>query len=722
MYSLKQTTFLLLTVTLLASCTKGNLFNKNPNKNLVTNSGYVNQAATDGNITFQYLSKSALTHQMVAQNIIEPNSTQAQQVLETLPSTDLSSPSNEDQEPMQDDSEEEDSLFLGYPMELLGEYSTFGGVVIEVSEKNEANIGGLRHSSLDPVIVKGVIGKDGSGLSALVLLGCTNNCSESTGLRPVMSFPIVGIDNEKKQIIIDLSAAGTDLDLVTMNGQDTANKLKAVSSTTTSFDLSATTLIFDVKTKMIPEDRAVEDETAPVTSFTVRWFVKLGSVFNPTFESREPISSVGYFQTLRGANSKIKRLVNNEGKSIHYYIKNFPVKYQKHVTDSFDNWNTELKSILKRNSDFFTYEIIPEGDPRNETIISGDVRYNTVEWNKDNNTNNAAHAEVIAHPYTGEIFSTHILFQGQSIIDYYSSWFNGSAAQPSKNKSNTIFELKVGETLEMSIPSQEPEKSEEIERGFDTIPEGLDFDTYIAGFFRQTISHEIGHALGLRHNLKGNLGATADTVSNSILEYLPDNQRHLGKIGEYDHMALAYGYLGVRPTKENIFCTDLQEPTDKTNISTASAECSQYDGTSDPFSYWENRLTHIINLIIAPDSPELSTWKFDELNPDLQGVIIGITAYAMSAENTGHTWIGFFGKFDRPTDKALVKPYVFARLKDLACSDRLVAAPSGKSTPEAQEQAQKDLKNVHRSVDAVLRHLGAATKDDFLCSELYKKN
>lgn len=74
--------------------------------------------------------------------------------------------------------------------------------------------------------------------------------------------------------------------------------------------------------------------------------------------------------------------------------------------------------------------------------------------------------------------------------------------------------------------------------------------------------HEVGHALGLRHNFRASTGITAaqlrDTaftrrygISNSIMDYVPPNlpldgepvgDYHMGTLGRYDHWAIAYAY------------------------------------------------------------------------------------------------------------------------------------------------------------------------------------
>jgi len=57
------------------------------------------------------------------------------------------------------------------------------------------------------------------------------------------------------------------------------------------------------------------------------------------------------------------------------------------------------------------------------------------------------------------------------------------------------------------------------------------------------------------------------------MEYLGKEHRHLDRIGPYDIMAIQYGYLGIAPTRTDLFCTD--QDIGSLNNPAGSAECSK---------------------------------------------------------------------------------------------------------------------------------------------------
>jgi len=87
-------------------------------------------------------------------------------------------------------------------------------------------------------------------------------------------------------------------------------------------------------------------------------------------------------------------------------------------------------------------------------------------------------------------------------------------------------------------------------------------DRYVAGSIKAVVVHEVGHALGLRHNFKASTGITLAQlrdkaftgqrgISNSVMDYNPPNVAlpgepvtdiHMPGLGAYDYWAIEYGY------------------------------------------------------------------------------------------------------------------------------------------------------------------------------------
>src|SRR5690606_22715299 len=151
------------------------------------------------------------------------------------------------------------------------------------------------------------------------------------------------------------------------------------------------------------------------------------------------------------------------------------------------------------------------------------------------------------------------------------------------------------------------------------------------GYMVEVVAHEIGHNLGIRHNFKGNLGAEDDqtkpgAVSRSIMEYLGRGYRHLNLIGDYDRMAISYGYTGVKPQNLNWFCTDEDKSEGLAVIAVKSPECVSSDATNDPFSYWESRIDRTVELLLETKSSAAPAWDISEVSTELTDALIRLAS------------------------------------------------------------------------------------------------
>lgn len=682
----------------------------------------VNKTVTDpsnNKIKLQFVSPELLS----SKTILSVSSPETQKVLKTLVQGEKAAASISTSDAITG----ENSLILGFPIGLVGEYSIFGGVITKVSDKDNETLGGLKLTDLPALTVRTVIAPGADGNPTVTLLGCPGECDEESDQLPLVSFPIVGLNQEQGLLMLDLAPIGKELDLVMMldpKGQYT--KLKTRSSSTVGFDYSVSTLVFDIKSSMIPVTADVNDETAPVTEFTVRWYLKLNSAFNPSFTSRTPTPEVGFFQTERSKSPKITRFsTTNNGYAVKYYIKNVPAEFRKIFAGAFDNWNVEFKKILGR--DLLEYEFIEKEDPRNNEIVAGDIRFNVLEWDLYNRAGYGGLGPSIANQMSGETLSANVLIQGPHIIKMYTKWFgvsekvrelrnNGFAreanellksfnvkvAADTKELTSTRFALKLGKHLIMNVNSQRPELQDPAYKGhFEVVPAGVTFESYMTGYFTEMLEHELGHNLGLRHNFKGNLGAyetgAKGSVSRSIMEYLGRPYRHLNAIGLYDKMAIAYGYKGQAPKHANWFCTDEDQGSTNTSLMVKSPECTKSDATSDPYSFWEGRLDRAIDLLLDTKTAAAPVWKLAELT-ELQDAIMGLAAYALSAEKTFSTWTNFFGKGERPENPEDVKAYVLASFKSKLCDPKLALVINGKENEEAKKAASDNLAELQKTV------------------------
>jgi hypothetical protein len=117
---------------------------------------------------------------------------------------------------------------------------------------------------------------------------------------------------------------------------------------------------------------------------------------------------------------------------------------------------------------------------------------------------------------------------------------------------------------------------------------GTDKRQKVERFLTRLILHEVGHALGLRHNFKGSLVPP----SSSVMDYsIPRDAIQLYTPGRFDVAALKwlYGLSTEKPTDP--FCTDDQVQSDPL--------CMPYDSSDDPLvKYHGPLLAQLLPLVL----------------------------------------------------------------------------------------------------------------------------
>ena len=222
--------------------------------------------------------------------------------------------------------------------------------------------------------------------------------------------------------------------------------------------------------------------------------------------------------------------------TITFYLKDVPNDFRKVARQAVLSWN-----------DAFGYQAITVRDAP-EHVDAGDPRYHVIKWfdGTDKNLGWAGVAKMIVDPDSGLVLSGTVYIQGSSLLDLYRGIVDYSEQMSDHQQihgslGGADFGWDEGETPVIPFLT-------DVEK---------DFDSYMQGYYLETIAHEVGHVLGLRHNFMGSAFLDEHGQSASVMDYLPRKHRatYHGP-GTYDVAAIRWGYFGELPSSTQPFCTD----------------------------------------------------------------------------------------------------------------------------------------------------------------------
>ena len=212
---------------------------------------------------------------------------------------------------------------------------------------------------------------------------------------------------------------------------------------------------------------------------------------------------------------------------IYYLDPATPEKLRKFIKQGVDDWQKVFETAGFKNAIMAKYPPTKEEDP---DFSMEDVRYSAIRYVASTTRN--ATGPSVSDPRSGEIIESDIIWYHNHLRSYRNRYLlETGAANPSARTLDTPAE-EIGEMM------------------------------------RMVISHEIGHALGLPHNMAASYAYPVDSlrsgkftqkmgIAATIMDYArynyiaqpgDKNIRFIRQLGPYDHYSINWGYRAIPNT------------------------------------------------------------------------------------------------------------------------------------------------------------------------------
>jgi len=255
---------------------------------------------------------------------------------------------------------------------------------------------------------------------------------------------------------------------------------------------------------------------------------------------------------------------------VFWLERTIPFEYRKPIREGILEWN---KAFEKAG---FANAIEVRGQPDDAEWDPEDINYNTFRWI----TSSAGFAmgPSRVNPTTGEILDADIIFDA----DFLQAWkLQYDVLTPEREAAATVGGLSA-QGIQADMGCVRPDAGHRhpdcCEHGHgmarqlafgwlvlaadDQADSEAEMKKLIMQGIKQTVMHEVGHTLGLRHNFKGSTLLTLEQTSDpektretglaaSVMDYLPANfvlkdekqgDYFTSTLGPYDYWAIEYGY------------------------------------------------------------------------------------------------------------------------------------------------------------------------------------
>ncbi|CAM3007117.1 zinc-dependent metalloprotease [Pseudoalteromonas distincta] len=233
---------------------------------------------------------------------------------------------------------------------------------------------------------------------------------------------------------------------------------------------------------------------------------------------------------------------------ITWWIENTtPIEWRDTIRDAVLTWNTSFEKAGFKNA----LEVKVQPDDANWD--AGDINYNVLRWTSSPKPPFGGYGPALANPLTGEILGSDIMLEFVFMKNrwIYDTLFTQGTMSHGETTNSGELNCSLGHEIQQNLMLAKGLASGDKIEDKEMLRQGL----------TQLVLHEVGHTLGLNHNMKSSIlwdekevhdkNKTQGIVTGSVMDYAPANIAPIGmqqgdifqtKPGPYDDWAINYGY------------------------------------------------------------------------------------------------------------------------------------------------------------------------------------
>ncbi len=235
-------------------------------------------------------------------------------------------------------------------------------------------------------------------------------------------------------------------------------------------------------------------------------------------------------------------------KPITWWIENTtPIEWRDTIKDAVLAWNSSFEKAGLKNA------LEVKVQPDDADWDAGDINYNVLRWTSSPKPPFGGYGPALANPLTGEILGSDIMLEFVFMKNrwIYDTLYTQGAMSHGNNTHTGELNCSLGHEIQQNLM---------LAKGLAT-GDSIEENEMIRQGLTQLILHEVGHTLGLNHNMKSSIlwdekevhdkSKTQGIVTGSVMDYAPANIAPIGmqqgdifqtKPGPYDDWAINYGY------------------------------------------------------------------------------------------------------------------------------------------------------------------------------------